>query len=184
MPWVVLAVVVWVVGLLAVPQGEFRRLVPFGILAGFGLAMLVNILGSSIFGLWGFAKVSWPILGIPFWAFLAWIPSVILFVYYLPGPSLPRLGWLLLFPATYTAVDFLFIQQGLRFFSPDWNLAYDFLLSLGIHLFVLSWYLSSTPLSQVSAATPQGPASPAPERAAASGAGGRERLGPQDGSGR
>jgi len=143
MAWVLLAVVVWVAGLLAVPQEDFRRLVPFGVLAGFGLGLLVNILGSSIFGLWGFAQAAWPILGVPFWALFAWIPTVILFVYYLPGRSLARLAWLLLFPAVFTAVDFLYLQAGLRFFSPDWNLAYAFLLSLGLHIFVLSYYLTS-----------------------------------------
>jgi hypothetical protein len=156
MGWVILAVVVWVVTLLAVPQESFRRLVPFGILAGFGLGLLINILAFSIFGLYGFGQVVWPILGIPFWAVFTWIPAVILFVYYLPENSLPRLGWLLLFPAVFTAIEYFFLQTGLRFHSPEWNLFYAFLLSLGTHILVLSYYLTSvrTPARAVSTGNP------------------------------
>ncbi|RJQ06498.1 MAG: hypothetical protein C4551_08130 [Bacillota bacterium] len=157
MPWVILAIVIWVVTLLAVPQENFRRLVPFGIIAGFGLALLINMLGSSIFGLWGFRNVVWPILGIPFWVLLSWVPAVILFVHYLPETSLARLGWLLLFPVVFTAIEFLFLRQGLRFFSPDWNLVYSFLLSLGVHILVLSYYLTSvrSPVTSLSPGWPR-----------------------------
>lgn len=143
MPWIVLAVVLWVVALVAVPQENFRRLVPFGLIAGFGLALLINLFGSPIFQLWSFNRLSWPILGIPFWVLLSWVPSVILFVYFLPDNALARLGWLLLFPVGYTAVDYAFLKANLRFYSPNWNLAYAFLLSLGTHILVLSFYLSS-----------------------------------------
>jgi len=143
MPWVLLAIVVWVLGLLAVPQPDFRRLVPFGIVAGFGLGLLVNILGSSVFGLWGFGAAAWPILGIPFWAVFTSIPAVIVFVYYLPGGSLGRLAWLLAFPTAFTVVDFLYLRAGYRFFSPDWNLVLSFFLSLGLHILILSYYLTS-----------------------------------------
>jgi hypothetical protein len=143
MPWIWLAVITWVVGLLAVPQEHFRRLVPFGLIAGFGFALVINLFGAPIFRLWGFSQVMWPILGIPFWALLAWIPSVIVFAYFLPEASLPRLGWLLLFPAVYTVIDFLFLRAGLRFFAQSWNLAYAFLLSLGAHMLILSYYLTS-----------------------------------------
>jgi hypothetical protein len=155
MPWIILAVVTWVVGLGAVPQESFRKLVPFSLLAGFGLAMLVNLMGASIFRLWGFTQLSWPILGTPFWVLLAWVPTVIVFVYFLPTSSLPRLAWILLFPTAYTAIDYLFLRAGYRFFSPDWNLAYAFLLSLGIHLLILSFYLVSVrrPEATLSATT-------------------------------
>jgi len=151
--WVGLAVVLWVVGLLAVPEQAFRRLVPFGVIAGFGLALAVNLAGGPILGLWGFNRVTWPLLGIPFWVLLAWVPAVILFVYYLPADSLARAGWILLFPAVYTAVDYVFLRAGLRYFAPDWNIFYSFLLSLGIHLLILSFYLTSvaTPVARVSA---------------------------------
>lgn len=143
MPWIWLAVAVWVIGLLAVPQESFRRLVPFGLVAGFGLAFLINLFGTSIFQLWSYGRLSWPILGTPFWVLLAWIPAVVLFVHFLPEESLPRLAWLLLFPAAYTLIEFLFIRAGLRFYSHSWNLAYAFLLSLGTHMLVLSYYLTS-----------------------------------------
>jgi len=143
MPWIILAVVAWVVGLLAVPQEDFRRLVPFGLIAGFGLALVINLFGGPILHLWSFRQAAWPILGIPFWVLLAWVPSVILFVHFLPDRSLPRLGWLLLFPAVYTALDYYFLRAGLRFFSANWNLPFAFLLSLGTHLLVLSFYLIS-----------------------------------------
>jgi hypothetical protein len=159
MPWILLAVVLWVVGLLAVPQESFRRLMPFGIIAGFGLALLVNILCSSVLGLWRFTSLSWPILGVPFWIFLAWVPSVIIFVHFLPGDSLARLGWLLAFPAIYTAVEFLYLRAGLRIFSSHWNLMAAFLLSLGLHIFILAYYLISvrSPEATVSAGGSQRP---------------------------
>jgi hypothetical protein len=142
-PWVILAVITWVVGLLVVPQEAFRRLVPFSLIAGFGLALLINLLGVSVFHLWGFSQPIWPLLGIPFWALLSWIPSVIVFAYFLPSGSLARLAWVLLFPAGYTAIDFLLLKAGLRFFAPGWNLPQAFLLSLAVHLLVLSFYLVS-----------------------------------------
>jgi hypothetical protein len=159
MPWILLAVVMWVVGLLAVPQESFRRLMPFGIIAGFGLALLVNILGSSVLGLWRFTSLSWPILGVPFWIFLAWVPSVVIFVHFLPGDSLARLGWLLAFPAIYTAVEFLYLRAGLRIFSSHWNLMAAFLLSLGLHIFILAYYLISVrvPEATISAGGSQRP---------------------------
>ena len=159
MPWILLAVVMWVVGLLAVPQESFRRLMPFGIIAGFGLALLVNILGSSVLGLWRFTSLSWPILGVPFWILLAWVPSVIIFVHFLPGDSLARLGWLLAFPAIYTAVEFLYLRAGLRIFSSHWNLMAAFLLSLGLHIFILAYYLISVrvPEATISAGGSQRP---------------------------
>lgn len=143
MGWVILAAVTWAGGLLVVPQPDFRRLVPFGIITGFGLGFVTNIVGSSIFGLWGFSDALWPILGIPFWSLLAWIPAVIVFVYYLPESALPRLFWLLGFPAAFEVVNLIFLREGLRFFSADWNLVYSYLLSLGLHIFVLSYYLAS-----------------------------------------
>ena len=159
MPWILLAVVMWVIGLVAVPQESFRRLMPFGIIAGFGLALLVNILCSSVLGLWRFTSLSWPILGVPFWIFLAWVPSVIIFVHFLPGDSLARLGWLLVFPAIYTAVEFLYLRAGLRIFSSHWNLVAAFLLSLGLHIFILAYYLISvrSPEATVSAGGSQRP---------------------------
>jgi len=159
MPWILLAVVMWVIGLLAVPQESFRRLMPFGIIAGFGLALLVNILGSSVLGLWRFTSLSWPILGVPFWIFLAWVPSVVIFVHFLPGDSLARLGWLLAFPAIYTAVEFLYLRAGLRIFSSHWNLIAAFLLSLGLHIFILAYYLISVrvPEATISAGGSQRP---------------------------
>jgi hypothetical protein len=86
---------------------------------------------------------------------LAWVPTVVVFVYFLPTSSLARLAWILLFPAGYTAIDYLFLRAGLRFYSPDWNLAYAFLLSLGIHLLILSFYLVSVrrPEATLSATT-------------------------------
>lgn len=143
MPWIVLAVVLWVVALLAVPQEDFRRLVPFGLIAGFGLALLINLFGGPILGLWGFRQLAWPILGIPFWVLLAWVPSVILFVHFLPGNALARLAWILVFPAIYTGLDYYFLQTGLRFYSPNWSLPYAFLLGVGSHLLILSFYLVS-----------------------------------------
>ena len=159
MPWILLAVVMWVIGLVAVPQESFRRLMPFGIIAGFGLALLVNILGSSVLGLWRFTSLSWPILGVPFWIFLAWVPSVVIFVHFLPGDSLARLGWLLAFPAIYTAVEFLYLRAGLRIFSSHWNLVAAFLLSLGLHIFILAYYLISVrvPEATISAGGSQRP---------------------------
>ncbi|MCL6580387.1 MAG: hypothetical protein K6U08_02065 [Firmicutes bacterium] len=168
MAWVLLAVVLWVVGLLAVPEQAFRRLVPFGVVAGFGLALAVNLVGGPILGLWGFNRVTWPLLGIPFWVLLAWVPAVILFVYYLPDGSLARAGWILLFPAVYTAIDYVFLRAGLRHFAPNWNIVYSFLLSLGVHLLILSFYLTSVvaPGTRVSA-TEAGPhAGPGKDRQA------------------
>ncbi len=156
MPWIVLAIVLWVVGLLAVPQDDFRRLVPFSLLAGFGLALLINLIGSPILGLWGFRQVIWSILGIPFWVLMAWIPSVIIFVYYLPENSLARLAWILAFPVVYTALEWYFLRQGLRFFSPIWSLPYAFLLGLGTHLLVLSYYLVSVKPPEAALSQPLG----------------------------
>ncbi len=154
MPWIILAIVVWVVGLLAVPQDEFRRLIPFGLIAGFGLALLINLLGGPILQLWGFSQLSWPMLGIPFWVLLTWIPSVILFVYFLPGNSLARLGWLLLFPVVYTAIEYYFLRAGLRYYSPTWSLPFAFLLSLGIHLLILAYYLTSVGAPRAALSSP------------------------------
>jgi len=156
MPWIILAIVVWVVGLLAVPQEDFRRLVPFGLIAGFALALLINLLATPILRLWGFRQLAWPILGIPFWILLAWVPSVILFVHFLPDNSLARLGWIILFPAIYTAIDYYFLRLGLRFYSPIWNLPYAFLLSLGTHLLILSYYLVSVRTPEAALSTPLG----------------------------
>ncbi|MDQ7794763.1 MAG: hypothetical protein RDU89_10210 [bacterium] len=135
----------WVLGLLVVPPDHFRRLLPFGVLAGFALAAAVNLLGSPVLGLWSFARTGWlTVQGVPLMALLAWIPLVIAFVHYLPEAALQRLGWLLLFPLGFTGHQILFLRLGARAYAPGWSLPHDFTLSLTLHLLILAAYLLVT----------------------------------------
>jgi len=144
--YAVITAVLWVAGLLLVPAERFRLLLPFGLLAGFGLAAIINLMGSSVMGLWEFHRTGLlAVRGVPLMALLAWVPVVIVFVRFLPQAALPRLAWLLAFPLGYTALEYLLLRLGARSFAAGWNLEYSFALSLAVHVGVLAWYRTIEP---------------------------------------
>lgn len=132
----------WILGLLLVPADRFRRLLPFGLIAGFALAAAINVVGSGILGLWRFGGTGLlTVQGVPLMALLAWVPVVILFAHFLPSTAPWRLAWLLLFPLGFTLLEFGLLRLGVRTFAPNWNLFHAFALSLSVHIVVLAGFL-------------------------------------------
>jgi len=143
--WFTLFALITIVSLLVIPRKQFFKLLPFGIVAGFLLAMAILLFAVPWFGLWKFNYLlTTSVLGIPLFIALAWAPAVMIFSYYVPkfNEKNMLLFWILIFSTGTTLLVGLFANAGfIRFIN--WDLLATFLLAFAVHgilaLFVLNY---------------------------------------------
>jgi hypothetical protein len=144
--WIILAVAVWAFALILIPRDRFLKLLPFGIYAGFLLALVIHLMGVPVLGLWAFRKMTMAVFGIPVFLLVAYIAEVMLFVNFLPTGTLAVTAYILAFSLANLAVEYLFSRGGYRIFI-RWGFMYTFLVAILSHLVVYSLYLL-TPLER------------------------------------
>ncbi len=133
--WLGLFLVLWLVALLSVPRARLVDLLLPSFLLGTVAALLVNLVGSSLLGLWRFPVALVPVFGVPLFLLLAYMPEMLLFLHYwdyLPGGSTERFVYILAFSLANTAVAHLAATFKYLVFV-RWNLLLFFLLSFFIH---------------------------------------------------
>jgi len=134
-----------VIVFLVVPRDRIINLLLPSFLGGTVIALIINLIGVPILGLWRFPVALVPILGIPLFLLLAFMPGVLLFLHYwehLPGGSTEKALYLVTFSLVTTVIAFIALRLGYLLFI-RWNLLYFFLLSLALYGLVV--FLFFTP---------------------------------------
>jgi hypothetical protein len=133
--WVEFFILLSILMLVLVPQKTIIKLLPFGITAGFMMAFIIQLIAVPVLHLWRFNYISFATYkGIPLFIAMAWIPSIIIFAYYITVSNKP-IQWYLIsvgFALISTIVEYLFVYYGYRFHI-QWNIAATFILALTIH---------------------------------------------------
>lgn len=142
--WVEFFMLLSIVMLVLVPRETIVRLLPFGLVAGFVVALIIQLLAVPLLGLWSFNYVSFVAYkGIPIFVALAWVPSTIIFAHYVNTLDSPLLLYLISigFALISSIVEYLFVHYGYREYQ-KWNIMATFALALALHG-VMAYYLTS-----------------------------------------
>ncbi len=129
------------INLVLVPRKRIIELLPFGLVAGMGLALLIQIMAVWYLGLWRWRylePLGWR--GLPLFIAAAWIPAEVIFAHYVEAsPSQTTPLYVIGFAAIATLVEWWFVRGGYHV-PIHWNLVYTFALGLAVHT-LLSLYL-------------------------------------------
>ncbi|AGB40722.1 hypothetical protein Halha_0749 [Halobacteroides halobius DSM 5150] len=141
--WIYLFLILAVGMILVVPTEKIRDLLPFGLVGGFLVAIIIQYLAVNIFRLWEFNYALVPLAGFPLGVGLAWVPPEIVFGYFWPSleTKLTRVMYILFFAIVSTLLEYLFLLMGYRKYL-NWNIYSTFLLAVVIHS-ALAYYLTS-----------------------------------------
>lgn len=144
--WVLLFILAALAMLVFVPRRDILKLLPFGTVGGFILAMLVQIAAIWYLRIWKFnftEIASWR--GIPIFLAAAWMPVTIVFGYWLLQirSTTGRFFYIAGFAIGTALLEFGFVLTGYRAYLRFWNIFYTAVLAIVIH-YILGWYLLST----------------------------------------
>ncbi len=131
--WIYLFLFLFFGMLLIVPLKNVLKLIPFGLIGGFVVAVVVNISGTEL-GLWQFNTGLLFIRGVPLGILLSWIPPVVVFAYLINNSNevVIIISYIFLF-ALFTAIlTHLSVIIGYRDYL-NWDVVFDFLLAAVIH---------------------------------------------------
>jgi hypothetical protein len=140
--WLLLFIIAWAIVLLVVPRDRIIGLLLPGFLGGAVLALIVNLIGVPVMGLWRFPATTVSVLGIPVFLLLAFMAEVVLFLYYwehLPGGSTEKGLFVVAFSLVTTGLGYVALVMRYAVFV-NWNLLYFFLTSLGVHILSVVMY--------------------------------------------
>ncbi len=121
---------------LLMPRERIRRLLPFGIVFGAGLGVVLIAVMQELLGYWEFRQIDFlTARGIPLSIAFTWLPVEVLFAHYLVELRRPESRFLLWFIIGAAVVIFqhLFILNGMLIFR-DWTLLDSAFLALALHL--------------------------------------------------
>ncbi len=145
--WWVSAAVVWVVTGILVPGSKIRGLFNAGLVGGFLLTFVLNMLGVPVFHFWRFGPDISPFLGVPLAIPVAWTAEIILYLNYLPQHKLSVVLYTTAFAVISTILTYFFVQFGMQAFI-NWNLFATFVLGLISHGLALGYYYITYPQSR------------------------------------
>ena len=140
--WMLLFLIAWAVALLVVPWNRVVGLLLPSFLGGTVLAVIVNLIGVPVLGLWRFAATPLSLLGIPVFLLLAYMAEMILFLHYwdyLPGGSAEKGLYVTAFSLGNAGVAYLaLLMRYVVFFN--WTLLYFLIASFVMHVLTLLLY--------------------------------------------
>lgn len=141
--WFYLFLGLTIILFLLVPKDEIIKLLPFGLITGFGLAFILQYFAVNIFRWWKFNYAFLEILHTPLGVSFSWIPAVMIFAYFWPlaDSKVGHLIYVIIFSLGTTIVEYSFVLLGYREYI-NWNLYLTFFLAFGVHL-LLAFYLFS-----------------------------------------
>lgn len=140
--WLLLFIVTWAVVLLVVPWDRVARLLLPSFLSGTILALVINLIGVPVLGLWRFPASTVALLGIPVFLLLAQTAEMILFMHYwvhLPGGSAEKGLYVIAFSLATTGLAYLAMLMGYVIFV-NWNIFYFLVVAFAVHLLALLIY--------------------------------------------
>ncbi len=132
-----------IIMLVMVPRRRIVDLLPFGLIGGLGIALLVQSAAILYLGLWQW-KYTEPFgwRGLPLFISAAWIPVEIIFAHYIhETPKEMTLPYVLGFAGAATAVDWWFVRGGYQV-PIRWSVFSTFVLGLVIHALLALYVLS------------------------------------------
>lgn len=141
--WVNFFLLAAVAMLILVPRRAIMKLLPFGIVGGFILALLIQIVAVSYLRVWRFNFVgSLAYQGVPVFLALTWMPLMIVFGYWLLTirSTTGRFFYIAAYAVATVALEWTLVWAGYRVYLRYWNLLYTTLLALILH-YILGWYL-------------------------------------------
>ncbi len=118
-----------------IPKEKIKKLLPFGLIAGLGIALLLLYLMQEVWGRWLFYRVDLLYFyEIPFFLSLAWLPMVMLFAYFLKTSSHNLFSFIVIlaFPLGATLVHWGLLHNRMLVYH-RWDLLGTFGVSLLIH---------------------------------------------------
>ncbi len=123
--------------LLLVPRERIRRLLPYGIIFGAGLGVVLIALLQNLLGYWEFRQIDLFTVGaIPPLIAFTWLPAEILFAHYLMELRRPEARFLLWISmgAAVSVFQYLLILNRMLLFFQNWTLLDSFFLTLALHI--------------------------------------------------
>ena len=126
--------------LLLVPKEAIIRLLPFGAIAGFGLALILQYFAVNVFRWWSFQYALIEVFNAPLGVSLSWVPAVIIFAYFWPLAisKLGKLIYVFIFALGTTIVEYSFVILEYRKYN-NWNVFLTFVLAFVIHSLLASY---------------------------------------------
>jgi len=144
MVWIDLFLIASIVMLIAVPRRRIIQLLPFGVVGGFILALVIQFIAVPWLHLWRFDILGVAsVHGIPVFLALAWLPATIIFAHFLPAMRslVSLIAYILAFAAGASLLEFGFVYFGYRSFI-HWNIYLTFLLGAALHSSLAYYFLT------------------------------------------
>ncbi|MGM0502043.1 MAG: hypothetical protein ACQERJ_05905 [Bacillota bacterium] len=139
--WFYLFGLLLIVLFLLVPWAEIKKLLPFGLIGGLAVALLMQYFAVNVFQWWRFNYALINLANTPLGVTLSWVPPVIIFAYFwsIAVSNLGKLIYIFVFALGTTVVEYSFVLAGYREYL-NWNIYLTLGLALIIHL-LLGVYL-------------------------------------------
>jgi len=144
--WVLLFILAAIAMLVFVPRRDVIRLLPFGIVGGWLVAVAIQWVAVQMLRVWRFNFTEFASYqGIPLFLTLAWMPLTIVFGHWLLQlrTGTGRFFYTAGFALGTVALEWLLVLASYRVYLRYWNVVYTAVLALVIH-YLLAWYLLST----------------------------------------
>lgn len=132
--------------LIFVPRRDVVRLLPFGTVGGFLVAVAIQWVAVRYLRVWKFNYTDFASYrGIPLFLTLAWMPITIIFGHWLLQirNATGRFFYVAGFALGTVVLEWVFVLTGYREYLRYWNILYTAILALVIH-YLLAWYLVAT----------------------------------------
>ena len=139
--WFYLFVILLVALFFIVPKDEIKDLLPFGLIGGLVLALILQYFAVNVFRWWKFTHGLINFFNAPLGVSLSWIPPVIIFAYFwsITDSILGKFIYISFFAVGTTIVEYSFVLAGYREYI-NWNVYLTLVLAFTIHL-LLALYL-------------------------------------------
>lgn len=140
--WIIYFLLAAIAMLILVPQRDIVRLLPFGLVGGFGIAAIVQMIAVWYMRLWRFNYTELASYrGIPIFIALSWMPLTIIFGRWLLAirSGTGRFFYIAAFALATVGLEWGLLLAG-YLVHRNWNIFYTAILALVLH-YLLAWYL-------------------------------------------
>ena len=144
--WVLLFILAAIAMLVFVPRRDVIRLLPFGTVGGFLVAVATQWVAVRYLRIWKFNYTDFASYdGIPLFLTLSWMPIIIIFGHWLLQirTGTGRFFYVAGFALSTVLLEWVLVLTRYRVYLRYWVLLYTAILALVIH-YSLAWYLLAT----------------------------------------
>lgn len=140
--WIIYFLLAAIAMLILVPQRDIVRLLPFGLVGGFGIAAIVQMIAVWYMRLWRFNHTALAAYrGIPIFLALSWLPLTIIFGSWLLAirTGTGRFFFIAAFALATVGLEWGLLRTGYMVHR-RWSIFNTAILALVLH-YLLAWYL-------------------------------------------